>query len=86
MDFRKRLTSDQDDESSIANPSVTSSESSSTNKSALGKRKFRATKKQFIALLDAYEEGELGRITFRKVFCNSGLHVTHDDAVKNDDW
>ena len=57
-----------------------------TSQSALGKKKFLSTKQQFIRLVDAYSERNIGRLTFKVVFSNSGLHVTHDDDVKNDEW
>ena len=72
--FEEEEEEEEDDATSIA------------SQSALGKKKFLSTKQQFIRLVDAYSERNIGRLTFKVVFSNSGLHVTHDDDVKNDEW
>ena len=82
--FRKHMDSDADNESFVADPSVTVSEGSGNSKSLLGKRKFRETKKQFIRLIDAYNEGELGTFTFRVQFWTNGINVTHEDVGQSE--
>ena len=77
--FRQHMGSDADNESSLSNPAVTESERSKNSKSLLGKRQFRETKLQFIRLIDLYNPGELGTLTFRVQFWTNGINVTHDD-------
>ena len=78
--YRQTLGSNAGYDSSIAIPAITKSVGSGNSKSVLGKRKFRDTKKQFIRLIDAYGEGELGTFTFKVQFWTNGINVTHEDV------
>ena len=69
-------------DSSVSIPSGTSNAS----EKGLGKRKFLGLKRHFIALLDACDEDNIGRFTYKALFSNSGPHLTYDEQVPMENW
>ena len=82
VQFRKDMHSDREEsESSMPDPSVTASDHSTARKSLLGKRQFQKIKKQFIDLLDAYEEEDLAGIVFDVHIKTKGAHIVHREDL-----
>ena len=63
-----------------------SSKTSDASEKALGKRKFLGIKRHFIALLDATDEDNIGRFTYKAIFSNGGPHLTYDEQVPMENY
>ena len=79
VQYRKELSSSRtfSEHSGLSKSSKPISKSSRSHHHTLGKPKFQAVKRQFIGLLDAYEEDQLGGIQFEVQWSSGKIHVKH---------
>ena len=50
----------------------------------IGQPKFQRAKQLFIDLLDAYDEDELGKVSYEYTFCNANLWIKQTDRAQYD--